>query len=191
MRVSTHGEAYERNANDALAGSSLEKYARELCQIAWARVVREFPEQAAEMQHQAGKYGLWGTGFSKVTLGVDNATTAHCGREPDRTRACLVHSDGHSGRICGYESATCQPAGTAQPETGRSRNRKSLRNSAGVCAGSCGSTALTRRQRVQHAGATACREHFATGDGNTMRCACAAAGIAGQLCRQRNCRARL
>jgi hypothetical protein len=91
MRVSTHGEAYERNANDALAGSSLEKYARELCQIAWARVVREFPEQAAEMQHQAGKYGLWGTGFSKVTLGVDNATTAHCGREPDRTRACLCH----------------------------------------------------------------------------------------------------
>ena len=45
--------------------------------LAWDLVVRQWPATAVDMLRQAGAYTIFGTGFSKVSIGYDNPTAAH------------------------------------------------------------------------------------------------------------------
>ena len=40
-------------------------------------VVRRWPQTSVDMLRQAGKYTIFNTGFSKVSIAYDNPTTAH------------------------------------------------------------------------------------------------------------------
>ena len=50
---------------------------RSAAKLAWEHLLRRFPKIAEKMQAEAGKYGIYGTGFSKVTVAYDNPTNAH------------------------------------------------------------------------------------------------------------------
>jgi hypothetical protein len=65
---------------DGVMGCLAEQAAR----IAWEVVERRYPAIAAEMLKEVGEWGIYGTGFSKVTIAFDNPTTgtAHS-NQPD------------------------------------------------------------------------------------------------------------
>ena len=55
----------------------LDAHAAVAAAIAWDHITKRFPELAKIMKHQVGVYGIYGTGFSKVTIAYDNPTDAH------------------------------------------------------------------------------------------------------------------
>ena len=69
------GEAFELRAT--AKAPELNAHAEKAAKLAWEHLLRRFPRIAEKMQAEAGKYGIYGTGFSKVTVAYDNPTNAH------------------------------------------------------------------------------------------------------------------
>ena len=69
------GQAYKLKAWDS--APELDAHAAVAAAIAWDHVTKRFPELAKSMKGEVGVYGIYGTGFSKVTIAYDNPTDAH------------------------------------------------------------------------------------------------------------------
>ena len=69
------GEAFELRAT--AKASELNAHAEVAAELAWEHLLRRFPKIGEKMLTEAGKYGIYGTGFSKVTVAYDNPTNAH------------------------------------------------------------------------------------------------------------------
>ena len=69
------GEAFELRAT--AKAPELNAHAEVAAKLAWEHLLRRFPKMAEKMLKEVGKYGIYGTGFSKVTVAYDNPTNAH------------------------------------------------------------------------------------------------------------------
>ena len=69
------GEAFKLRATDK--APELNAHAEVAAELAWEHLLRRFPKIGERMLTEAGKYGIYGTGFSKVTVAYDNPTNAH------------------------------------------------------------------------------------------------------------------
>ena len=69
------GEAFELRAT--AKAPELNAHAEVAAKLAWEHLLRRFPKIGEKMLTEAGKYGIYGTGFSKVTVAYDNPTNAH------------------------------------------------------------------------------------------------------------------
>jgi hypothetical protein len=77
MRAWKNGAAYERKATAIGREKALGRMAEEASRVAWDCVLRRYPQRAAQMLMEVGRYGIYETGFSKVTIAYDNPTCAH------------------------------------------------------------------------------------------------------------------
>ena len=82
-------QAYELKAN-VTAGAVLGGFAEQAAHVAWAATADRYPQIAAKMLEEVGTCGIYGTGFSKVTIAYDNPTNAHCELARSRTVFCAV-----------------------------------------------------------------------------------------------------
>jgi len=69
------GEAFKLRATDK--APELNAHAEVAAELAWEHLLRRFPKIGERMLTEAGKYGIYSTGFSKVTVAYDNPTNAH------------------------------------------------------------------------------------------------------------------
>ena len=60
------GEAFELRAT--AKAPELNAHAEVAARLAWEHLLRRFPKIGEKMLTEAGKYGIYGTGFSKVTV---------------------------------------------------------------------------------------------------------------------------
>jgi len=77
MQAWKNGTAYERKATAIGRDRPLGMLVERAAPLAWDFVVRRFPSISKKMLEAAGIYGIYGTGFSKVTIAYDNPTCAH------------------------------------------------------------------------------------------------------------------
>ena len=77
MQAWKEGKAYERKANEVGREKALGVLVERAAPLAWDFVVRRYPKIAKEMLDAVDAYGIYGTGFSKVTIAYDNPTCAH------------------------------------------------------------------------------------------------------------------
>ena len=77
MQAWKNGEAYERIATAIARDKPLGKLVERAADLAWDFVVRRYPSISEKMLDAVGNYGIYGTGFSKVTIAYDNPTCAH------------------------------------------------------------------------------------------------------------------
>jgi hypothetical protein len=77
MQAWKNGEAYERIATAIARDKPLGKLVERAADLAWDFVVRRYPSISKKMLDAVGIYGIYGTGFSKVTIAYDNPTCAH------------------------------------------------------------------------------------------------------------------
>ena len=77
MTAKRHGLAYERKATAVCREKALGRLAEIAAPVAWEFLERRYPETALAMLREVGMYGIYGTGFSKVTIAYDNPTCVH------------------------------------------------------------------------------------------------------------------
>ena len=77
MQAWKNGEAYERKATAIGRDKPLGVLVERAAPLAWDFVVRRYPAISKKMLDAVGRYGIYGTGFSKVTIAFDNPTCAH------------------------------------------------------------------------------------------------------------------
>ena len=77
MQAWKNGEAYERKATAIGRDKPLGMLVERAAPLAWDFVVRRYPDISKKMLDAVGIYGIYGTGFSKVTIAFDNPTCAH------------------------------------------------------------------------------------------------------------------
>ena len=77
MQAWKNGEAYERKATAIGRDKPLGMLVERAAPLAWDFVVRRYPSISKKMLDAVGIYGIYGTGFSKVTIAYDNPTCAH------------------------------------------------------------------------------------------------------------------
>ena len=77
MHARKNGIAYERKATEIGRKMALGWLVEIAAPVAWDFVVRRYPKIASDMMREVGRYGMYGTGFSKVTIAYDNPTCVH------------------------------------------------------------------------------------------------------------------
>jgi hypothetical protein len=77
MHARRHGIAYERRATALAHRDALGPLVERAAPVAWDFLARRYPSIAREMLREVGRYGIYGTGFSKVTVAYDNPTCVH------------------------------------------------------------------------------------------------------------------
>ena len=77
MHARKNGIAYERKATAIGRDMALGKLVEQAAPLAWDFVVRRYPNISREMLREVGRYGMYSTGFSKVTIAYDNPTCVH------------------------------------------------------------------------------------------------------------------
>ena len=77
MHARRHGIAYERRATALAHRDALGPLVERAAPVAWDFLARRYPGIAREMLREVGRYGIYGTGFSKVTVAYDNPTCVH------------------------------------------------------------------------------------------------------------------
>ena len=77
MHAWRNGIAYERKATAAGRSMALGRLVEMAAPVAWDFVVRRYGAISREMLREVGVYGIYGTGFSKVTIAYDNPTCVH------------------------------------------------------------------------------------------------------------------
>ena len=75
MTARRNGQAFELRATEK--AKELGAHASIAAHLAWTHVQQRFPKIAQIMLEQVGIYGIYGTGFSKVTIAYDNPTNVH------------------------------------------------------------------------------------------------------------------
>jgi len=77
MQAWRNGTAFERKATAIARDMPLGMLVERAAPLAWDFVTRRYPAISQEMLAAVGPYGIFETGFSKVTIALDNPTCAH------------------------------------------------------------------------------------------------------------------
>jgi len=77
MQAWRNGTAFERKATAIARDKPLGMLVERAAPLAWDFVKRRYPAISKEMLAAVGPYGIYDTGFSKVTIALDNPTCAH------------------------------------------------------------------------------------------------------------------
>jgi hypothetical protein len=77
MQAWRNGTAFERKATAIARDMPLGMLVERAAPLAWDFVTRRYPAISQEMLAAVGPYGIYDTGFSKVTIALDNPTCAH------------------------------------------------------------------------------------------------------------------